>query len=343
MKMKTLTTNLQTFFGLIETEKEVAAHESYLNSLNDSESLLQTEFSLNTSVVDDLMVHFKSFGQLNVDKIQFKHCFNTLKKDQAQLNVKLPSSVDKIKISLRFTAKLELESAYLTGCAIKPNGDFLFVNLNSKKLLTCKSDGSNVQDLVTFETAPTDIVFLPNKDVAVVSFRGREITFVDLLPNKQMKSIKIKSYGIDFINDKLISSSGSKTIHWLDMQGDVVSELCLKTNSYYVTATSTCVYCSDYNKKAVISFDYTGKQLWEFTHEKLIQPLGITSTLNGYIFVADRGSKNVFLISPDGSESIIVLSFTGSGPRGIHFSSSRNELLVTQESGDEVSLYDVQF
>lgn len=254
MKMKNLSTDLQTFFGLIETEKEVTAHENYLNSLNDSESLLQTELSLNTLVVDDLMLHFGSLGQLIVD-----------------------------------------------------------------------------------------IVFLPHKDVAVISFGGKKIIFVDLLSNKQIKTISVKGYGIDYINDIIVSTSGKETFSLLDLKDDVVSEVCLKTSAYYVTATGTCVYCSDLNNHAVISSDYKGKQLWKFTHDKLSEPLGITSTLNGYIFVADRRSQNVFLISPDGSESSIVLTLTGAGPRGIHFSQSRNELLVTQEFGDEISLYDVQF
>ncbi|VDI08532.1 Hypothetical predicted protein [Mytilus galloprovincialis] len=340
-KMKNLSTDLQTFFGLIELEKEVASHESYLNYMNDSESLLQTEYSLNTSVVDDLMLQFKSLGQLRVDKIPFKNCLNTLKKDQAQLNVNLPPSVDRIKISLKYTAKLKLKDAYLTGCAIKPNGDFLFVDYNSKKLLTCKSDGSNAKDLVTFETGPTDVVCLPNENLAVVSFCGSRIIFVDLLSNKQIKNIGVKSFGIDFINGKLISASGGKSIHWLDMQGGVVSEVRMKANSYYVTATSTCVYCSYCYDNAVVSLDYTGKQQWEFTHHKLKDPLGITSTLNGFIFVAGRGSNNVFLISPDGSESKVVLSFTGAGPRNVHFSRSWNELLMTRQSGDEISVYDV--
>ncbi|VDI78110.1 Hypothetical predicted protein [Mytilus galloprovincialis] len=343
MKMKNLSTDLQTFFGLIEIEKEVSAHESYLNSLNDSESLRQTEYSLNTLVVDDLILQFKSLGQLSVDKIRFKHCLNTLKNDQAQLNVNIPSSVDKIKISLKFTEKLGLGNEYLTGCAIKPNGDFLFVNYSPGKLLTCKSDGSNVKDLVTFDTTPNDVVYIPHKDVAVISFIGSKIIFVDLLSNKQIKNINVKSYGIDFTNDRLILASCSNIIHWLDMQGDVVSDLCLKTNAFYVTATNTCVYSSDYSNKSVISSDYKGKQLWKFKHDKLFEPLGITSTLSGYIFVTDRKSKNVFLISPDGSQSKIVLSFTGAGPRAIHFNRSRNELLVTRQSGDEISLYDIQF
>ncbi|XP_063431560.1 uncharacterized protein LOC134714247 [Mytilus trossulus] len=344
MKMKNLSTDLQTYFGLIEIEKGVAAHESYLNSLNDSESLQQTEYSLNTSVVDDLMLQFKSLGQLSVDKIPFKHCLNTSKNDQAQLNVvKLPSSVDKIKISLKFTTKLKLENAFLTGCAIKPNGDFLFVDYSSKTLLTCKSDGSNVKDLATFKTGPTDIAFLPHKDLAVISFNGQNMIYVDLLSNKQIKTINVKSYGIDFINDRIVSTSGGKTLSFMDLQDDAISEVCQKTSSYYVTATDTCIYCSDHDNKAVISVDNNGKQLWEFKHEQLKQPLGITSTLNGYIFVTDRKSKNIFLISPDGSQSNIVLNFTGAGPRGIHFNRSRSELLVTTEYGDEISLYDVQF
>ena len=76
--------------------------------------------------------------------------------------------------------------------------------------------------------------------------------------------------------------------------------------------------------------------MWAFKDTKVLQvPMGIALDQHRNVFVAGKGTNNVFVLSPDGKncKQILTKSDGLDKPRSLRINIDRNELLVCNENG----------
>ncbi|VDI37423.1 Hypothetical predicted protein [Mytilus galloprovincialis] len=116
-------------------------------------------------------------------------------------------------------------------------------------------------------------------------------------------------WGLSSSDDSLVVGLNKDEIRIIDFEGNTLKSIRVTIESLLMNL----VYCNDrviygdMEGKAVYCVDELGTQIWQYTQD-LSRPCGLCTDTYGNIFVADRNSHRIIVISKDRKESKVQLS-----------------------------------
>ncbi|XP_063409330.1 uncharacterized protein LOC134692749 [Mytilus trossulus] len=351
-QMKSHATDLQVFLALREIEKDVEKELSYVKDIKTKTEMKTFDVQFKVSDgLKSLQKDVKVWGEISIKSFDSPVCIDVAIEKQAQIMLpgkKRENLTDIHSITLKKNTSFKVESRYcrLAGCEILPDGEILLVNATNNTILTYNRSGSLIKEF-KLQWKPYDITYIDN-DMIAISFIAEKKVCTLNTKNEQLNTIyesPEKVYGIAYKDGKLFLRYGIKGIRIISVSGTLISDIAFKSGS----TSHLCVGSSDqicypiWRERSVICCDRQGSIRWKVTNDLLTEVYGITCGLNDVVFAADI-TGGITLISSDGQQTkrIIDKSIGLNRPCCIHFSDKMNQLLVCNESGGQVFLYDVQ-
>lgn len=231
------------------------------------------------------------------------------------------------------------DSADLTDCLILGN-QLLFTDSISRKIIIYNINGTFNREFILKEK-PWCLTEIENDIVAVTYPFGHSIQFIRVSSGLVLKMIDFGKgpWGISYYDGLIYVSSGVKSLHVLDIDGNKIRAFPLPTSFVrYITIQNERIFCTD--DETFYCCDLFGNIKWTFKNDKMKLPRGITTDENGKIYVASYQSGNVIEVSPKGEflSDIYGLEW----PTGIFYHKTNDRLLVCNQFNSKAFLYDVK-
>lgn len=231
------------------------------------------------------------------------------------------------------------DSADLTDCLILGN-QLLFTDSISRKIIIYNINGTFNREFILKEK-PWCLTEIENDIVAVTYPFGHSIQFIRVSSGLVLKMIDFGKgpWGISYYDGLIYESSGVKSLHVLDIDGNKIRAFPLPTSFVrYITIQNERIFCTD--DETFYCCDLFGNIKWTFKNDKMKLPRGITTDENGKIYVASYQSGNVIEVSPKGEflSDIYGLEW----PTGIFYHKTNDRLLVCNQFNSKAFLYDVK-
>jgi WD40 repeat protein len=275
------------------------------------------------------------------------------KDKQAQMTVadlSPPISVDNIQLKLK--QKINIKGEVITGCSLLSDGRMVFSCSHTNTVIFINKEGVELfqigKDKIGFTKAYNAIFIKDNNSVAVSSGWGgtRCIAIIDIESQKVMTTIYMDTYiyGMAIRGRTIYCCAGSKGIKMLNLNDKSISNINSNMSGvYYVATSGDKLYYTHTNPNTVTCSDLHGTTQWEFNNKHVLpDPVGISVDNDGNVYVVNKSSSNVVVISPDGQRHRQLLSSKDGliNPRVLYYDRSTNRLLVGNNSS-AAFLFDV--
>ena len=116
--------DLQTYIAVKIIEKHVETHDTFLQSLSNSDNINQTKLSYRIDTgLKTITTSIQKFGEVVVESIPCELTFTRKKNRQAQMmvaEISPPLSVDNIQLKLK--QKININGRNIRGCSLLPDG-----------------------------------------------------------------------------------------------------------------------------------------------------------------------------------------------------------------------------
>ncbi|VDI51951.1 Hypothetical predicted protein [Mytilus galloprovincialis] len=347
--IKKYATDMQTFLGIDQLENKLNKSENDIQSWTDGKRLCSTVVSYNiNSFLQNICNDITTFGKHIIDLQPCELSLHRKKEGQAQLTVSLEPKTSVEHITLKLKTKFKTLCTNVSGCCILPCGKLVVSNHLSSHLILFAPDGKFEKEINNIIPYIYDVAYVDNETVAVVSNTKENIKLVNLKSGKILRSIFTisPSCGITYIEGSFIISS--KEGHLLEVGLEDTKTNIIGSNvvSTYVASFENNFYSIGQDKDTVVCQNRNGDLLWTFTNKTVIKGKRcITVDEHGNLFVVGKESKNVIIISSDGTKHKILLSETDlcGSPWAIDYNSELKSLLVANEKDGQAFLYSVHY
>ena len=352
VNIKEFASDLQTFIAVKQIEKDVETHDTFLQSLVNSDSLNQTELTYKIDTgLKNITTSIQRFAEVVVVSKPCEMVFVRRKAKQAQMMVSEllpPMSVENIQLNLK--QKINTKGMVIRGCSFLPNGRMVFSCNSSNTVRFISKDGVELFQICKDKTGSStyDTVYIKdNNTIAVSSGYGdnRCIVIIDIESQKVMTTIPIDTsiYGM-VVRGRTIyyCDKGLKMLNLSDKSVSDITKSKMSSVDYVATYGDKLYYTNCY-AHTVTCCDLHGTTQWTFNDSRFLQgPLGISVDNDGNVYVVGYISNNVVVISPDGQRHRQLLSSTDglSAPNVLDYDQSTNRLLVVNRSSTAF-LFDV--
>jgi hypothetical protein len=337
--------DLQTYLAVKQIEKEVATHDTCLQSLVKSHSLNQTKLSCKIdNGLKTIATNIQRFGEIVVESRPCEMIIVRRKDKQAQMMVADPSapvSVDNIQLKLK--QKINIKGGMIRGCSLLPEGRMVVSCWHTDTISFINKEGvisSQISKDKTGAKAYDTVYIKDNNSVAVSSGFGSNtcITIIDIVSNKVLTTISMDTsiVGMAIRGGTIYYCAWRNGLKMLNLSDNSVSDIINRDMPfvYYVATSEGKLYYTNYQNHTVTCCDLHGTILWEFNGEHVLQmPRGITVDNDGNVYVVGYKSNNVLAISPDGQWHIQLLSSKDGlvKPCVLEYDKSTNRLLVVNK------------
>lgn len=344
---KKYASEFQAFFGMSKLETNIEKEEQYLRSLSTNGSLDAKTFELvpKNIAYDTLdMLDVSILGDIRISSISTGITLVKEKDKQAQIGTLVSKSIDNInvKIESRIHIKNQPNDHIINGSTMLPNGDCVFVEYNN-----CRYTDRVIR--VTGERKPrlTKWEFIPNGSIYDIS-----VVNENTLAVSGCHFGKPKIFVVDFNTDTIVNTlvtdntyysltSSENVILGIDYNGiystdvksnrtNLIMSETFQVGESSITLFMEKIFVSNRNGY-VVCCDMSGNVEWKFKEESLLKkPTGIAVDNHGNVFVADKESETVVVISPCGLHCRKVLDKTDglANPRSLYFNKKLNCLVV---------------
>ena len=316
-KMKQFATDLQILLCLKSIEKTTAEETKYLLDLKEKGELNETHLELNiASPLKALMSDAKSFGNIVVKTTPSSLQFTVGREARAQASVPRKTSFKHIQPKLLKTLKMPTRgNRFISDCQILPDGQMLFVDRNNKCLILFSKDGVYSRDIVSFTGSPWGVCYVKDnmvKDnmVAVTFDYGEQVSFIDLMTNKMVKSVMVSHlcYGIDCDGEiivLIILHIDFFAFCAMDLEGNILYPLqTLSERSSCISLFANRIYNAD-NKQGTISCYRMNGDLVGSSHQGNMHDIrGLSIDSRGFVYATCSASDQVIVISKDGEKAV---------------------------------------
>ena len=355
VNIKTITSDLQTFVAVKQIEKDIETHDTYLQSLVNSDSLCQTKLACKIDTcLKTIITAIQKFGEVVVESKPCELVFVRIKDKQAQVMVtdlSPPMSVENIQLNLKQT--LNIKGINIRGCSLLPDGRMVLSCRGTNTISFINKEGIELfqigKDKIGSETY--DTVYIKDDNSIAVSSGdkgGNEcITIIDIESQEIITTISMDTYiyGMAVRGRTIYYCTGNTGLKMLNISDKSVSEIINSnmSNIFCMTTSGDKLYYTNCYTDTVTCCDLHGTTQWEFKDERVLDnPRGISVDNYGNVYVVGCSSNNVVIISPDGQRHRQVLS-SGDGlvkPRALNYDKAANRVLVVNES-ESAFLFDV--
>ncbi|XP_071121929.1 uncharacterized protein [Mytilus edulis] len=347
--IKKYATDMQTFLVIKQLENKLNETENEILLWTDSTGLGHTvvSFKIN-SILQNISNEITEFGTHSVDVQPCELSLHRKKEGQAQLTVSLEPKTSVEHITLKIKTKFKTLSKSVSSCCILPCGKMVVSNFHPSYLNLFFSDGKFEKRINNIIPNIYDVACIDNETVAVVSIYEKNIKLVNLKSGKAFRSIytDLPSNGLTYIKGNFIISSKEGHLLEVGLEDTKTNIICSSVGSLYVDSFGNNLYSEEKDKDTVVCQNRNGDLLWTFTDETVIKEIRcITVDEHGNLFVVGKESKNVIIISSDGTKHKILLTETDlcGSPWAIDYNSELKSLLVANEKDGQAFLYSVHY
>ncbi|CAC5397268.1 unnamed protein product [Mytilus coruscus] len=341
-------TDLQMFLSLKKIEENISSEEKFVQALvKDVEHALS--YKINTSI-QNVMSNIISFGEVHIESKPRDIVLIKRKAKQAQMMVPTVQlrSIENMKLEIHKT--INTKGEYIYGCCMLSDGRMAF-SYNFDKTVKVLSDKGSKDFELNMSCKPVDIVFNSEDNTLAVTSGNSDkkcITIIDLKRKQIKKTISLDScnYGIALKDNQLIYSTYDRDIRMINLDDESISDVVrdkMSSHSYVATFRDN-IYHTNNETNIVTCYNLQGKIQWTFQNKRvLMYPYGIDVDNDGNVYVVGFKSNNVVVISPDGQRyrEILTASDGLSFPNSLHFSGSKNQLLVANYKNKKAHLFNI--
>jgi hypothetical protein len=342
-KVKKYATDLQTFIGVNEMTSVVDGEvKKQKGAFNYDLYELKLDFP---SELESFVKDVSKFGVVYVTE---KHCSTSLVKEvELQAQVPQENKLDVIpqltrKTTVNFQAK-EQKCVRISGCDILPDGKLVFTDQEDKRLLMFSNNGNYEKDILRFSGIPYEVSYTAVNIAAVTIYNKHEVVFVNVITNTIINTVDIghRCYGTDFSMNRLairaLPAYTSSHIVNLDPEGKFIDRVNIPGwTTRNISLRDGTIKCTDCKTNSIYCYSLTGQVIWTYNNEHVLrQPMGIALDKNRNTYVAGKGTNNVVILSPDGTNCTQILTESDglNEPYSLRINIDRNELLVCNETG----------
>jgi hypothetical protein len=343
VNMKMHASDLQAYFGVKKIEKDIATHDTCLQSLVNSDSLNQTKLScMIDTVLKKIATSIPKFGKVAVESKPSELSFVRIKDKQAQTmaaNLSPPMSVENIQLKLK--QKINIKGRNIRGCSLLPDGRMAFSCYKANTVSFINREGVELFQIGKDKTGSCiyDTVYIKDNNSVAVSSGDKKvnrcISIIDMVSKEVMTTISLDTYiyGMAVRGRTIYYCTGNKGLQMLNLSDKSVSEI-INSEMFYIYCIATSgekLYYTNCKSDTVTCCNLDGTTQWEFKDERVLQgSRGISVDNDGNVYVVGYSSNNVVVISPDGQRHRQLLSSEDGlvKPRVLDYDNSTNRLLV---------------
>ncbi|CAC5403171.1 unnamed protein product [Mytilus coruscus] len=225
----------------------------------------------------------------------------------------------------------------IRGCSMSIDGNLLFTDYESEKMLNIAADGTLKHKMTTnFEAF--DFTFVNANTVAITSGESNlhtGIALIDVETRGEIQFITLlgRPFGITCDEDSLfvcVEKFGIYKFDTVNYDRCCVIRCCLPWYSY-IHVSSYRIYYTDYTVHSVYCCNRQGSPFWTFRKDLILKyPRGITVDNDGNVYVVGEKSSNVVIISNDGKQILTTVEGLNE-PSSIFFNQQNRSLLVANK------------
>ncbi|CAC5391101.1 unnamed protein product [Mytilus coruscus] len=248
--------------------------------------------------------------------------------------------IEQIKPSLlrRLTIPKDIKSlGIIWACLVLPDGKFIIIDHNKKRLHLFSNEGIYIRKIVTFKEYPNNACFVSNNTVAV-TLEANQMALVDVEKNKIINTTKLshKCYGVASDGKTLVISSDDKStrVNLIDMSQTILEGV-VKLKS--ISLFQGNIYGTVFYEDQVRCYTSTGEPLWTFQSHDIDYSGGLALDKNGFVFIASYENNKIVVVSPDGKASKTIVSEADGikSPVAIDINRETEMMIVSSDISDD--------
>lgn len=234
----------------------------------------------------------------------------------------------------------------VTSCVILPNDSFLFTDFSSNNRLMLYDANCIFLRYIPTECPPFDIAILNKSTIATTLSCAKKVSFIELISSedKVVKQICLvgECFGIDSHENQLAIAVKGYGIQIFRHDG-----LFLKTIEFSCTVLSfngSNIYYIESNTDKLNCCDYNGRHIWDIkmTDSSLINYPSLFIDEVGNVYIADRNTDALFVVSSDGKRKRQILQRSDGlyNTCGVFLDRQKHQLLLCTKWTELAVLYE---
>ncbi|CAG2248946.1 TRIM2_3 [Mytilus edulis] len=284
------TSKLQSFLGLHQIEQQVHQCQRYVDDLEDDDRA--KEFDIKMKQNDEI-------ENLNRE---------TSVRRKAQVESREQSNINNMTMNIETKIEINIKKMISDMICLMDGRVIVVEDWGEVNLLT--SDGK-LQKQLPIPGEACSVTQINQNTIAITYPEEKAIKIFNMENETVTKVITLDKgcYGLSFSNNSLAVGLYDKEIRIIDLEGNTLKSIQVESESnlYHLVYCNDRVIYSDWEGKAVNSYDESSKQIWKYTQD-LSGPWGLCTDSYGNIIVADLYSNRIIVISKDGQESKVLIS-----------------------------------
>ncbi|CAG2209328.1 unnamed protein product [Mytilus edulis] len=225
---------------------------------------------------------------------------------------------------------------------LKIGNTLVFVDIFNRQLKICYSDSTVIRQFCLHFT-PRYITEIDSSTVAV-SCDEMTILIMNISSGSVIRTFNIDAFcwGISYHDNNLYVVMDESIIQVMDLTGKVIRTIPKPSGCIHdITVDRNRIVCIDVTSIYCCSLD--GDHKWKFKKEKYHDFGRVTTDNEGYVYVTDKSTNTVVVVSHDGKlfKQLLSQSDGLNGPSGIHFHKQDNILFLCNYR-EKAFLFDVR-
>eukprot|EP00105_Crassostrea_gigas_P026798 XP_011447875.1 PREDICTED: tripartite motif-containing protein 5 [Crassostrea gigas] len=219
----------------------------------------------------------------------------------------------------------------------------LLTDYKNERCVLCNTDGVILQE-ISLPGSPYGMCIHGENDVLVTLPDNQKVVVIDInsLEIKQSVSVDLDCFGISTSGNAAVFGVRSSVVMFENFFHEKIYKTMVTetgfTDDVALDRDGNVIY-SNYSENTVNTLDKNGKILFEYIHEELTKPYGITVDGYGNIFVNGFGSNNIHILSNVGENLRIIKGVKR--PQCIKFLRGTYRFFVAENCG-RVKVFELQ-
>ena len=334
--------DLQAFLLMHKLTHQVQEEENRFQSYLGNQGLMTTTFTFKPS--SELSTScWSSMGSIYVNRKGISSILKRHKDKQAQLlTTPKPRTTENKTVVAKFNISFppSPHKLCIRDCISLPNNDILLTDRNNNCLLLVSERGI-YKDKIKLKSEPFGLAYIDGDKVAVTMLNNA-ICIVDVKQKSTTSTFDLNRTpnGIQVHKKKdLVVNMYEFGYYIVSLEGIVERKISIGSEKVpYFTLIDDKIYCAKWETSKVLCYDLFGNVQWEFAHDKMKGPNGITCGENGELYVVCFRSNNLFMLDTEGKHGEEVLNKLVT-PINVYYDKHTQRLIIG--SNGRVTVYSV--
>lgn len=242
----------------------------------------------------------------------------------------------------------EKKACFIVSMSTISDHEIVLLDHENKSVKMVNTELDVIAGFVKFESAPTDVTTIPNKEVMVTFPFTNQIRVLSTAGGLFVKrTIKVNGTccAIEYCHGKLYVSYVPVKFQVLSLSGGVkktiepdtdFKKLCEVPDYMAVHPDRSKIYVSDWKTNVVVCMNINGELLNVYKDVELKEPYEITFTPFGSLYLCNRRQHIIYKMAEDLSEAVVVLGKHDGleCPNSMCFCPGKKSLYISSSSRD---------